>query len=167
MKNEKNINYDHLNEKKFTTKERKKLAKSGEALPDGSYPIRNRKDLINAIKSLGRGLRNADEKRKNEVLSHVYRRAKDLGVKLQKTEKGYWSIVKESFSSDTMLFYDSFLKLSKLVDIYSKFSLYELVSYKEELEEIISKLNENAEDETYRAILKQDIDIVDYLISKK
>lgn len=33
---------------------RKKLSREGEALPDGSFPIRNEKDLKNAISSYGR-----------------------------------------------------------------------------------------------------------------
>lgn len=94
-------NYDstaseNLYEKKFSTEEREKLAKTGEALPDGSYPIRNKRDLINAIKSQGRGLRNATPKRVREVLNHIKKRANELGVKLEKTEKGYWSIVNEN-----------------------------------------------------------------------
>lgn len=38
----------------FTRDQRKKLASEGKALPDGSYPIRNRADLKNAISSIGR-----------------------------------------------------------------------------------------------------------------
>ena len=79
-------------EREFSTKQREKLADKGEALPDGSYPIKNRVDLINAIKSQGRGLRNADEKRKRQVLAHIKKRANDLDVDLEKTENGYWSI---------------------------------------------------------------------------
>lgn len=38
----------------FNTAQRKKLAKAGEAMPGGSYPIRNKSDLQNAIQSVGR-----------------------------------------------------------------------------------------------------------------
>jgi len=38
----------------FTTKQREKLADKGKAMPDGSFPIRNRSDLRNAIASVGR-----------------------------------------------------------------------------------------------------------------
>lgn len=38
----------------FTEGMRAKLAKKGEAMPDGSFPIRNRSDLRNAISSVGR-----------------------------------------------------------------------------------------------------------------
>jgi hypothetical protein len=36
------------------TEERRKLADEGKALPDGSFPIRNREDLKDAIQSYGR-----------------------------------------------------------------------------------------------------------------
>jgi len=77
-----------LFERKFSSKERDKLADKGYALPDGSFPIKNKKDLMNAIKSQGRGLRNADEKRKKQVHAHIKKRAKDLGVEVTTNEKG-------------------------------------------------------------------------------
>ncbi len=36
------------------TEDRRKLAEDGKALPDGSFPIRNREDLKDAIQSYGR-----------------------------------------------------------------------------------------------------------------
>lgn len=39
---------------KFTKEQREKLAEQGKALSDGSYPIRNRSDLENAIQAIGR-----------------------------------------------------------------------------------------------------------------
>jgi hypothetical protein len=59
----------------FTEEERKKLAESGEALPDGSYPIRNEKDLKNAIKAYGR----SNPKDRAKVRAHIRKRAKALG----------------------------------------------------------------------------------------
>lgn len=44
---------DSGNKTKFTEEERKKLAKEGLALPDGSFPIRNKQDLKDAIKAIG------------------------------------------------------------------------------------------------------------------
>ena len=61
---------------KFTDEERAKLAKKGEALPDGSFPIRNKQDLKNAIKAYGR----ASMKDRPEVRKHIIKRAKDLGA---------------------------------------------------------------------------------------
>lgn len=56
------------------TKERRKLAEEGKALPDGSFPIRNREDLQDAIQSYGRA------KDKNEAKRWIKRRAKELNA---------------------------------------------------------------------------------------
>ena len=64
--------YD-LMKRDYSAKQRKEMAASGEAMPDGSYPIANRTDLMNAIRSWGRG--GADPK----VKAYIKRRAKALG----------------------------------------------------------------------------------------
>lgn len=61
-----------LNERAFSTDQRKKLAKSGDALPDGSYPIETKGDLENAVKAYGR-------KPTPAVKAHIKKRAKALG----------------------------------------------------------------------------------------
>ena len=61
---------------KFSEEERTKLAESGEALPDGSYPIRNEQDLKNAIKAYGR----SNPKDRAKVRTHIRKRAKALGL---------------------------------------------------------------------------------------
>jgi hypothetical protein len=58
----------------YTTDQRKKMAEEGKAMPDGSYPIANKTDLMNAIRSWGRG--GSDPK----VKSHIKRRAKELDL---------------------------------------------------------------------------------------
>lgn len=63
-----------LVKRKFTTEQRKKMAEEGKAMPDGSYPIDNKTDLMNAIRSWGRG--GADSK----VKAHIKRRANALGA---------------------------------------------------------------------------------------
>lgn len=65
--------YD-LVKRKFTTEQRKKMAEEGHAMPDGSFPIGNKTDLMNAIRSWGRG--GSDPK----VKEHIKRRAKALGA---------------------------------------------------------------------------------------
>lgn len=45
---------DQLLAASFTSKQREKLAKAGKAMSDGSFPIRNRSDLSNAIQSVAR-----------------------------------------------------------------------------------------------------------------
>ena len=55
---------------------RKELAKEGKALKDGSYPIRNKADLKNAIRAIGR----ANKSKRAEVRKHIMKRAKALGA---------------------------------------------------------------------------------------
>lgn len=61
----------------FTSQQRADLAKSGAALPDGSYPIENGGDLHNAIHAVGRGSNHSHA----EIHSHIIKRAKSLGLK--------------------------------------------------------------------------------------
>ena len=52
--------------------QRRRLAERGEALPDGSFPIRNREDLRDAVQSYGRAKDKAEAKR------WIKRRAREL-----------------------------------------------------------------------------------------
>lgn len=54
------------------TEERRKLAHEGKALPDGSFPIRNRQDLRDAIQSFGRA------KDRGEAKRWIKKRAREL-----------------------------------------------------------------------------------------
>lgn len=58
----------------FSAEDRSKLASEGVAMPDGSFPIRNRSDLEKAIK-----LRGSGKQPKAKVIRHIRRRAKALG----------------------------------------------------------------------------------------
>jgi hypothetical protein len=64
---------DEFEKAEFSEKERKNLAKKKEAMPDGSYPIRNASDLSNAIQAFGRAKNPAATKR------WIKKRAKELG----------------------------------------------------------------------------------------
>lgn len=66
---------DYLNEeaRTFNTKQRKGAAKTGAALPDGSFPIENVADLKNAIRAIGRAKDPAAAK------AHIKKRAAALG----------------------------------------------------------------------------------------
>ena len=64
---------DVIEKAEFSEKERKKLAKKKEAMPDGSYPIRNVDDLKNAIQAIGRA-KNPDATKR-----WIKKRAKQLG----------------------------------------------------------------------------------------
>ena len=58
----------------FSSKERRQAAHSGQAESDGSYPIKNKKDLKNAIRAYGRS------KNKAKTKAHIKARAKALGA---------------------------------------------------------------------------------------
>jgi hypothetical protein len=59
----------------ITTAERQQAAKAGEAMPDGSFPVRNADDLKNAVKAVGRA--GADH---DKVRAFIIRRSKALKV---------------------------------------------------------------------------------------
>ena len=59
----------------FSESERRELAKSGAAMSDGSYPIRNGEDLHHAISLVG--MSNHSE---SSVKAHIKTRAKALGL---------------------------------------------------------------------------------------
>ena len=61
-------------ERQFSTDKREKLADKGKALPDGSFPIENRQDLLNAIKLVGKAKDPARAK------AHIIKRARALGL---------------------------------------------------------------------------------------
>lgn len=63
-----------LMKRDFNQAAREKDAKSGAALPDGSFPILNESDLMNAIHAIGRASDPAAAK------AHIVKRAKDLGL---------------------------------------------------------------------------------------
>lgn len=59
--------------------QRQSLAKSGEAMPDGSFYIRNASDLANAIRAVGR-VRPNTEAARAQVRRFIIKRAKALGL---------------------------------------------------------------------------------------
>lgn len=68
------ISASSIEAREFSTKQRKKLAKKGQALPDGSFPIANTSDLHNAIKAIGRA------KNYSKAKAHIISRARALGA---------------------------------------------------------------------------------------
>ena len=66
--------FEPQNADKYKQADRDEMAKSGEAMPDGSYPIRDEEDLHNAIHAVGRG--GADH---DAIRAHIIKRAKALG----------------------------------------------------------------------------------------
>lgn len=65
-----------LEEREFSTAQRKKAASKGNALDDGSFPIENTSDLSNAIKAVGR----AAPGKRAKVRAHIRKHAKRLGA---------------------------------------------------------------------------------------
>lgn len=60
--------------KNFSDARRKKLAKTGAAKPDGSYPIENEQDVHNAVSDFHRASGSPSDK------AHIAKRAKALGM---------------------------------------------------------------------------------------
>lgn len=70
------------NKTDFSHSERKDLAKKGEAMPNGKYPIRNRQDLKDAIKLSG-----ASDMPEEKVQAWIKKRAKELGLESELPEE--------------------------------------------------------------------------------
>jgi hypothetical protein len=60
----------------FSAAQRRSAAKSGASLPDGSYPIFNATDAMNALRRIGTG-----KASKSTILAHIRKRARQLGFK--------------------------------------------------------------------------------------
>ena len=60
----------------FDAATRRRAAKSGAALSDGSYPIFNATDAMNALRRIGTG-----KASKATILAHIRKRARQLGFK--------------------------------------------------------------------------------------
>jgi hypothetical protein len=60
----------------FSAAQRRSAAKSGASLPDGSYPIFNLTDAMNALRRIGTG-----KASKATILAHIRKRARQLGFK--------------------------------------------------------------------------------------
>lgn len=60
--------------KDYNASERRRMAEMGQAMPDGSFPIKTRQDLSNAIQSVGRASNYEAAKR------HIIRRARVMGM---------------------------------------------------------------------------------------
>lgn len=78
----------------FTAKEREKDAAKGFAMPDGSFPIENRGQLADAIRSLGR----AKPEDRAKVKAHIVKRAKALGATDQLPKA--WSMTAAGFETE-------------------------------------------------------------------
>lgn len=68
---------DRVQKRFFSQKQRDKLANTGAAMPDGSFPIKNMQDMHNAVHLVGRASDPAAAK------AHIIRRAHALGATSQ------------------------------------------------------------------------------------
>ena len=105
-----------VDKRKFTTEQRTAAADTGAALPDGSYPIKNKDDLKNAIQAFGRG------KNKDKVKAHIKLRAESLGATDMLPEKWKTSKVEKRLAKARMervfdLRGEAFLTLKKAADV--------------------------------------------------
>ena len=88
-----------VEKREFTDAQREEMASAGQALPDGSYPIKTVKDLKNAIQAYGRA------KDKGKVKDHIIARAKAMGKESMipeawMTDKGMGSYTMEPMDSE-------------------------------------------------------------------
>lgn len=81
------------NKTSFTHEERKDLAKKGEAMPNGKYPIRNRQDLKDAIRLSG-----SSSMPKEDVKKWIKKRAKELNLEDELPEN--WKVEKTMDTED-------------------------------------------------------------------
>lgn len=81
------------NKTSFTHEERKDLAKKGEAMPNGKYPIRNRQDLKDAIRLSG-----SSSMPKEDVKKWIKKRAKELNLEDELPED--WKVEKTMDTED-------------------------------------------------------------------
>lgn len=81
------------NKNYFSHKERKDLAKKGEAMPNGKYPIRNSQDLKDAIRLVG-----ASDMPESEVKAWIRKRAKELGLEKELPES--WDEVEKTMNTE-------------------------------------------------------------------
>ena len=90
--------------REFDTEMREKMAKSGMAMDDGSYPIENEGDLKNAIQAFGRA------KNPAAVKAHIKKRAKALG-KTDLLPENWTDSTRSDIMSDTVVTPEAFAEL--------------------------------------------------------
>jgi len=90
-RNDKDV--DSVDFKDYSPEQRDKMAKNGEALPDGSFPIHDCADLKNAISAFGR----ASDKPKAKA--HIKKRAKALSCDIDLPED--WSLEEDDLGKKT------------------------------------------------------------------
>jgi hypothetical protein len=117
--------------KKFTEEERQALAKKGQALPDGSYPIRNESDLENAISAYGRS--NPEDRAK--VRTHIRKRARALGKEELIPEN--WKVASiDDVANDLRLRAELASQSTNLEALFNERALTASATFAEEIEDL-------------------------------
>jgi len=111
---------EDMAKREFSTEERKEDAKSGKALPDGSFPIENDSDLENAIHAYSRAKNKAAAKR------HIIRRARALGA-TDKLPDGWVRTTKK---------FEEGADLTKSVTLYGVANMLQLLACLDDAEEV-------------------------------
>lgn len=83
-----------VTKKDYSDKERGEMAEEGHAMPDGSFPIKDKNDLGNAVEAFGRA------KNKAKVKEHIKSRAKDLGAEDKLPD--HWKKTAKEFAAGEM-----------------------------------------------------------------
>lgn len=101
--------------RKFKAEKRRKMAKAGTAMPDGSFPIANAEDLANAIRLAGKAKDPAAARR------HIIRRARALGLSDRipdswKREKSELEIVSNHIVADAAVWRFLFPEQAKTIE---------------------------------------------------
>ena len=88
--------FQPLFKRDYNSQERQRMAEMGQAMPDGSFPIKSKVDLSNAIQSVGRAANYEKAK------AHIIRRARQMNMVDMLPED--WNVKKSlwagSFSAD-------------------------------------------------------------------
>lgn len=108
----------------YSEESRGAMAKAGQALPDGSYPIKDEADLRNAVQAFGRA------KDKAAAKAHIMKRAVDLGLEevipLSWVSKEDMEKAKKDYAAE---------EKSEVTDFLSNLMEFEMLSIEEEINE--------------------------------
>ena len=66
-----NAGYDTATEK-YDAARRREMAASGEAMPDGSYPVADAEDLHHAIRAVGRGRHDSHDAIRRHIIARAH-----------------------------------------------------------------------------------------------
>ena len=143
---------------KFDTEKRKKLADEGEAEPDGSFPIRDKKDLKNAVHDFGRaGAKQSDK-------NWIKKRAKALGD--EKDLPDNWK--KESYKHHLNQLIESVGNKKRSFNSKTQNNLNQLIEAvsKDNVQNLLNKYNELNRKDAFDGLSDKEKSIKDYIFDE-